>query len=803
MEWTSPYQPQRHQSRFHASPAVEKLFLGGVGAGKALALDTPIPTPDGWSTMGDLAPGSRVFDMDGNPTLVVRTTHVMRHRSCYAVTFDDGSTIVADADHRWLTWDKTARKAEMPGRRVNGDSTRADRPQCRPRAFPAVRTTAQIAATLTTGKRGTTNHSVPTCMPLRGPYADVPIPPYVLGIWLGNGVSTAAAISLSDRDIEVLDNIRAEGIAVAERPGSRDGECGVYTLGAGERRRSPIDGRFRSSGGMHAALANLGLIGGRELRRVPGIYMRASSAQRLGLLQGLMDADGWSMEGTNRVEFSTMTPALGSAVYELAASLGMKPTLATGRAMLDGKDCGEKCRVTWSTRTAVFRLARKRLRCNPAASQAPRTSRRYIVSVNAVPSVPVKCIEVASPTHTYLAGRAMVPTHNSLCGVHEAMFLAQDNPDCDGAIVSPTYPMLRDVIVPLWEAWVPGQLYTHKKSDQVIVWHPTGRRIFLRSADRPGRLSGLNVAWVWLDEAALLRTFTVWRILQARIRDPRAKRRCLYTTTTPLGMNWLIREFRKTGPTRHVVRARTAENLHLPDDFEPGLRATYGDEYAAQYLDAVVLELAGAVWPYLPRVHSALTADEMRSRVVMTFGAVDWGFTNPACVLAGGVDGDGRWYLLDCWYKRGVNRDGIAQQAKLMNAKWNIRTWWTDHDPEGVGHMRTLTAEERAQGLRPCTVQLAEKSVEQGVQYTRTLFPCRSDGQPRIYVAPDLKDWQREVDGYFFPEDAEEPKAQFGDHAMDATRYLAYSHSIHHAGRATSGGVRLPDLSQENQWGGL
>ena len=391
----------------------------------------------------------------------------------------------------------------------------------------------------------------------------------------------------------------------------------------------------------------------------------------------------------------------------------------------------------------------------------------------------------------------------SLAGIHEGVFLLQDNPDCDGAMVSPTYPMLRDVIIPLWEAWVHPKLYTHKKSDQLIIWHPTGRRIFLRSADNPGRLSGLNVAWIWLDEAALLRTIVVWRILQARVRDPRAKRRCLYTTTTPLGMNWIVREFRKPGIKRHVVRARTSENVHLPEDFEPGLRATYGEEYAKQYLDAVVLELAGAVWPYSPRVHSTLSLDQMRARVVQTFGAVDWGFTNPACALVGGLDSDGRWHLMDLWYWRGANRDAIAHQAKLLNEKWNVRKWWTDHDPEGVGHMGSLTADEREAGLRPCKVELARKDVEQGVQYTRTLFPVRNDGQPRIYVAPELKDWQREVDGYFFPEDSEEPEAQFGDHAMDATRYLVYSHAQSYVGSAAVDGVTLPDLTQANEWGSM
>jgi hypothetical protein len=365
----------------------------------------------------------------------------------------------------------------------------------------------------------------------------------------------------------------------------------------------------------------------------------------------------------------------------------------------------------------------------------------------------------------FLAG---VGAGKSLCGVHESVFLAEDNPRCDGAIVAPTFPMLKKVILPLWEEWVHPSLYTWKKADQYLIWHSTGRKIFLGTAADPGRLSGLNLGWAWLDEAAQLRRDEVWKILQARIRDPKAQRRCLFTTTTPLGLNWLVREFRKLGVKRHIVRARTADNVHLAEGFEAGLRAAYGPEYAAQFLDAMVLELAGVAFPYMPSIHSRLTRAEMMKRIVATFGAVDWGFTNPAALLVGGIDFDGRWYLIDEWYRRGQNREDIAAAAGELNRKWGVKQWYSDHDPEGVGKMQK----------EGCGVTLAEKDIEQGVQFARSLFPVRHDGQPRIHVAAELENWRREVDGYFFPEETEVPEGQFGDHLMDTTRYLTYTHSL-------------------------
>jgi replicative DNA helicase len=73
------------------------------GMGKALALNTPLPTPTGWTTMGDVAIGDLLLDPDGLATRVVAATDVMFGRPCYQIDFSDGSTIVADAMHQWPT----------------------------------------------------------------------------------------------------------------------------------------------------------------------------------------------------------------------------------------------------------------------------------------------------------------------------------------------------------------------------------------------------------------------------------------------------------------------------------------------------------------------------------------------------------------------------------------------------------------------------------------------------------------------------------------------------------------------------
>ena len=79
--------------------------------GKALALDTPLPTPDGWTTMGEVEVDDELIGADGRPTRVVAATGVMVGRPCYEVEFSDGTVIVADAEHQWLTDTRASRRS--------------------------------------------------------------------------------------------------------------------------------------------------------------------------------------------------------------------------------------------------------------------------------------------------------------------------------------------------------------------------------------------------------------------------------------------------------------------------------------------------------------------------------------------------------------------------------------------------------------------------------------------------------------------------------------------------------------------
>lgn len=373
-------------------PGELSIWAGINGHGKALAVDTPIPTPTGWSTMGDLKAGDAVFDESGKQCRVVAATDVMENRPCYQLTFSDGTTVTADANHQWLTWSPKARQSWRNGRKNNRNSDRKlakfGSDQSHKREWPSIHTSEDIARTLEASEgcwAGLTNHSVSVCGAIQTEKEDFEIDPYVLGVWLGDGNSNSAGLTTADEFI--VNQMVANGINVRKRAG-------------------PL--HYGLTGGLQAKLRFSGLLNNKH---IPASYLRGSLDQRLALLQGLMDTDG-SITDYGRCEFTSVNERLADETLELVLSLGIQAKKVTGRAMLYGKDCGPKFRVTFTPNIPVFRLARKLSRCKTTVSE--RIRHRFIVKCERVESVPVRCIQVDSPSSLFLCSRAFIPTHNSL-----------------------------------------------------------------------------------------------------------------------------------------------------------------------------------------------------------------------------------------------------------------------------------------------------------------------------------------------------------------------------------------------------
>lgn len=136
--------------------------------GKALALDTEIPTPNGWTTMGEIQVGDEVFGPNGRPRPVVAVTDVMNGRPCFAVEFSDGTTVVADAEHQWRVSDHHRSAAQ-------------------------IMTTREMAeAGVKSGQRDY-RFRIPEALPISCAEKSLPVDPHVLGAWIGGAPRVRSA----------------------------------------------------------------------------------------------------------------------------------------------------------------------------------------------------------------------------------------------------------------------------------------------------------------------------------------------------------------------------------------------------------------------------------------------------------------------------------------------------------------------------------------------------------------------------------------------------------------------------------
>jgi hypothetical protein len=344
---------------------------------KGLALETPLPTPDGWTTMQAVQVGDEVFGSDGRPCRVTGKSG-LRYRPCYRIRFDDGSSVVCDDEHLW---------AVASGRHG--------------RLRHQVLTTVDIKTTLRSSG-GQRQHRVLNASPLDLPAKDLPIDPYVLGCWLGDGSKNAGVISKPDD--ELFANIA---------------DCG-YSLSADHNRRRDRC-QTRTVLGLRRQLRDLGLLGHKH---VPAAYLRGSFAQRLALLQGLMDSDGSWHRTRRQATFTTTDKGLAADVYELVVSLGWRASAADvyelvvslGRRASANTHIAHGFGLTVIAHTVTFtpfngnpfRLTRKAELVRPGGSR-----QRIIHSVERTIDVPTQCIAVDSADNTYLCGEQMVPTHNT------------------------------------------------------------------------------------------------------------------------------------------------------------------------------------------------------------------------------------------------------------------------------------------------------------------------------------------------------------------------------------------------------
>ena len=378
------------------SPWERVVFMKGSQVGAPLALDTPVATLDGWTTMADIRIGDGVFDQNGEPCWVWGVSPVFEGRECFRVHFSDGASLVADGDHLWTVWHGCGQSK----RRLRTMSTR------------------EILARQRATRAG---FAIDVAGPLQLPIAELPVAPYLLGHWLGNGSEAINQITLHEDDGPEIARLLGDCGAGIElrKPDWIKGRAANIRIDSLETRAAVAEDHVP----LGIALRQLNVLNNKH---IPNVYLRSSISQRLALLQGLMDSDG-HVSKRGECEWSTVTPALREGMFELLVGLGFKPTIA-GRRAKDHEIGGRPVHSKESWRIIfrayadfpVFRLSRKKDRLNPVDHRArpTQTRSRQITQIQPVDSVPVRCIGVTSASHLFLAGREMIATHNTESGLN-------------------------------------------------------------------------------------------------------------------------------------------------------------------------------------------------------------------------------------------------------------------------------------------------------------------------------------------------------------------------------------------------
>jgi hypothetical protein len=284
------------------------------------------------------------------------------------------------------------------------------------RIFPAVRTTQEIVDTfLTTGKTSYKNHSIRKTNALVLPEKHLPIAPYALGAWLGDGYSANG--NICGLDHQVFERIVELGYAATNKSletsfenKHEDYRVAVFPELAKELRKNSLLLSHGNSVKMHGSP-----------KHIPADYLTASIEQRRELLRGLLDTDG-TVKDNGAVQFATSLPRLRDDVKVLVASLGYIPFISQKNPTYTHN--GEKMvgqvayTITFQAdpEDRLFHIDRKnkthreRFNSNDVHSTADA---HYIVDIREVEPVPMRCISVDSPTRLFAVSASMIPTHNS------------------------------------------------------------------------------------------------------------------------------------------------------------------------------------------------------------------------------------------------------------------------------------------------------------------------------------------------------------------------------------------------------
>lgn len=353
-------------------------------AGKLIAHDTPVLTTNGFKKHGELQPGDYIYGIDGKPVKVL-----YKHPDSYAVyrvKFSSGEEILTSAEHEWLVYDKTKGKNRI------------------------VETQDMLREGLKRGNRW--SFLLPRPCPVDMPEKELPVEPYSLGAWLGDGTTCKPVMTNDRNDLAIISRMENDGYRVSNQFVDKN-----YGTVVTQFTRSLTD-----------ALRLVGMCfrDSKANKYIPEEYFTASIPQRLNLLAGLIDTDGFVEHGKHRVSISTVFPRLRDDIIRLVSTFGWDCRYHTETAKTSSSGIVGRKDVYIVTFTPDVEIPTVLPRKRVSPTELPRR-----ISVRSIEPLeePVvgNCITVEGGL--YRVGHRQILTHNSQLGINFINFLSGRRPD--------------------------------------------------------------------------------------------------------------------------------------------------------------------------------------------------------------------------------------------------------------------------------------------------------------------------------------------------------------------------------------
>jgi replicative DNA helicase len=359
------------------------IIAARPSVGKEQPLYSKILTPTGWTTMGKVKVGDEVIGKDGKSCNVIGI-YPQGYKKVFRVYFNDETYADCGLEHLWLTKGRFERRYHKPA---------------------IVLTTKEIMMNLKCKtKDQRTNYSIEYVQPVEFEKKFLPIHPYVLGAFIGDG-SYSNTISFHNTELDVIEKVN-----------NLLPETDQIHLGLnGKDHRITKKNKDNLPTQIKIILESLGLTGDCYEKFIPNDYLYSSLEDRIQLLQGLMDTDGYvAGAGCNNIEYSTSSNKLKDGILELVRSLG-------GRVTFDKKmGAYRKDNIQHTTREYYRMVISFSNKIVPVSSKkhlskyqpCKRHLDKFIIDIKPIGEYQTKCIMVDSPDHLYVTNDYIL-THNT------------------------------------------------------------------------------------------------------------------------------------------------------------------------------------------------------------------------------------------------------------------------------------------------------------------------------------------------------------------------------------------------------